>query len=127
MSHKCIHIQPGFVGLKKMCMGIYEQPGCGTGGPLHILLDDNNYDTRSILFCLNECLKHDNDYVRTLGSLICAEYLRMDLQERAVFDAYWCGQRTDIECGYNCTECELLGETYEYMLEAEEAFLKDEK
>jgi hypothetical protein len=105
--------------LKRLCKEFYRLPECGAGGPLHILLDDDNYDSGSIMFCLRECLNHPNDSVRTLGIIICKEYLRMNMVERAVFDSYWCGQKLD--CCVDCQACDLLvNDHHEYMCEAEE-------
>ena len=36
---------------------LYSIDGCETGGMLHILLDDDNYNDECIAFCLGECLK----------------------------------------------------------------------
>ena len=35
---------------------LYKIKDCGAGGILHILLDDDNYDDESIMYCLKECL-----------------------------------------------------------------------
>lgn len=114
---KCFDFRDSMRGLKAMCKLLYTLPGCGAGGPLHILLDDDNYDTNSIMFCLKECLEYEDDRVRTLGMAICTKYLDYDLEERATFDSYWCGQ--DLECCYECANCDIRGELYEFMLEKE--------
>ena len=119
-NHKmspCLYFNPSMRSLKKMCEMFYKLPGCGAGGPLHILLDDDNYDTDSILFCLNESIQHGDEQVRTLGSLICTEYLRLNIFERATFDAYWCGYKMD--CCYECGNCDIRGELFESMCEKE--------
>lgn len=33
---------------------IYNQSGGGAGGPAHVVVDDWNLDTETIVFCLNE-------------------------------------------------------------------------
>ena len=116
-KYKCAHFKPVMYGLKRMCKLFYQLPGCGAGGPLHVLLDDDNYDIDSIMFCLEECLKHEDERVRTLGSLICNTYLSMDIRARSTFDAYWCGQSLD--CDFKCDLCDVRGDLYDFMCEKE--------
>lgn len=120
---KCKFYKPYFDTLKKIIDGYYKLPGCGAGGPLHILLDDDNYDIGSINFCIDYCFKNRHEYeneVCTLGIMICNEYAKMSLEERAAFDAYLCGD--PLECTGKCSgfeDCDVFGELYEYMKEAE--------
>lgn len=124
----CDYYKPYFDTLKLLISRFYELEGCGAGGPLHILTDDDNYDIGSVQFCIDYCFKDlkaekpDNPaHVNLLGIMIANEYAKMSLEERAVFDSYWCGVRVPTyNCPGNCDECELLGETYEHMKEAEE-------
>ena len=125
---KCKHYKPYMDILKNIVRKYYRLEGCGCGGPLHILLDDGNYDINSIRFCMNVCFEaladpeHDDlgysKEVYLLGIMICKEYAKMSLEERAVFDSYSYGMSLDC-CG-NCEECMLLAELYDYMKKAEE-------
>lgn len=120
---KCKYYKPYMDTLKVLCEQFYTLRDCGAGGPLHILLDDDNYDISSIHFCINYCMgeikrrEHFDQHTCILGLMICNEYAKMTLEERAVFDSYLCGYKLDC-CG-NCEECDLLGDTYEYMKEKE--------
>ena len=128
---KCKYYKPYMDTLHILTKYFYDLQDCASGGPLHVLLDDNNYDINSVQFCLVECLKglnqpewmpttyHQNVYI--LGAMICNVYAKMSLDERAAFDSYWCG--SPLECNGNCDECpcNVFDETYEYMKEAEEA------
>ena len=123
----CKYYKPYMDTLKTIIKEYYTLENCGSGGPLHVFLDDNNYDIHSVDFCIKYCMEHlregINDHpndVYTIGIMIANEYAKMSLEERAVFDSYLCGHKLD--CCDNCEECELLGETYEYMKEAEVAY-----
>lgn len=48
------------------------------GGNLHIILDDENVDDTSVIFCYNEC-KKEKDY---LGMLICSLLMGIDELDR---------------------------------------------
>lgn len=124
---KCFFYNPYMDTLKKMIKGYYTLPGCVAGGPLHVLLDDDNYDIGSIHFCMNHCFENLNGDVQydpysteacVLGIVICNEYAKMSLGERAAFDAYLCGDT--LECKGDCENCDVRGELFEYMKEAEE-------
>jgi hypothetical protein len=118
--------------LRKLIRQYYRLDNCAAGGPLHILLDDDNYDMSSIHFCMRYCFDdlvdehHNKPEIDILGIMICNEYAKMSLEERAVFDSYLCGmslqcKRENIELYTgSCDNCELLGELYEHMKETEE-------
>ena len=107
----CKYYKPYMDTLKTIVKEYYNLKNCGAGGPLHVLLDDDNYDYFDDDYCLGAYI---------LGIMIANEYAKMSLEERAVFDSYLCGHKLD--CCDNCEECELLGETYEYMKESEEVY-----
>lgn len=99
---------------------LYDIEGCECGGNLHILLDDDNYDRDSILFCLDRCITHPEDEESELGILICKEYLKLSLEERAVLDSMWNIDRSGDCIGTgDCEKCIRLGELYESMKESE--------
>lgn len=107
---KCKYYNPNMDALKKLCETLYSLPECSVGGNLHILLDDDNYDDHSILFCLKECSLNPEHPGSLIGSLICHEYLKMNMEERSVFDWYWNGH--DLECCGRCVSCELIGKEW---------------
>lgn len=105
---KCKYYNPNMDALKKLCETLLTLPGCGAAGNLHILLDDDNYDDESLLFCLKECSLHPEHPSSAIGVLICYEYLKMSIEERSVFDWYWCGN--NLECCGNCDKCALISD-----------------
>ena len=104
----CRYFKPEWTALKKLCETLYEFPDCGAGGPLHILLDDDNLRDDDIMFCLEQCLKTIEKPGSVLGVHICHEYLKMPMRERMLFDWYWCGSK--LSCCGDCSECEYLKE-----------------
>lgn len=91
--------------LLEYCKCLYRLDGCAAGGPLHILLDDNNIDTDDILFCLNECLTHPEENGSAIGALICTTYLRLSMEERKCFDSIWTGMPKECLCMGDCENC----------------------
>lgn len=109
MGEYCKYFNNHMKTLKAYCECLYKLDGCGAGGLLHILLDDNNYTDHDILFCMAECLKHPEQEESKLGILICEEYLNMSMKERTIFDWFWCG--SDLSCEQNhagCENCEMI-------------------
>lgn len=105
---KCQFYTPHMETLLKYCNTLYSLKGCGSGGLLHILLDDDNIDDESICYCLKECLLHPEKEESALGILICHEYLKMPIEDRMIFDELWCGW--DGECKncpvvHRCVDC----------------------
>ena len=84
------YYKPRMKTLLEYCKCLYQLEGCGCGGNLHILLDDQNIKTDDILFCLNECITHPESEESDLGILICKEYLRFSDEERELFTYIWC-------------------------------------
>ena len=118
---KCTYLKPYMFALKELCECFYTLPGCEAGGPLHVLLDDDNYDIDSVIFCMCKSLRSEDEIVRTIGSLICREYIAMSLEERAVFDSLRCGHT--MECCGDCQKCYVLNnDHHEFMQEAEKAW-----
>lgn len=83
------YYKPRMKTLLEYCTCLYQLEGCGCGGNLHILLDDDNIDTNDILFCLNECITHPENEESDLGILICKEYLKLSDNERELFQSIW--------------------------------------
>ena len=130
----CKYYNPYMDTLKELIEYYYNLEGCGAGGPLHILLDDDNYDIGSIRWCIKYCIDdleavHPtfSKHADILGIIICNEYAKMSIEERGVFDSYMCGHPLDCSCQLEydsdtrytffrpCLECKLLGEFYEEM------------
>lgn len=108
MSKRCVYYKKDFFeDLLAKCRAFYELPGCSSGGPLHILLDDDNFTDDDILFCIGECNKVDDSAVKTLGLAICHAYLLMSDYERSAFDWFWNGN--DLICRHDkkCAECDI--------------------
>ena len=109
----CKYYNKNMDWLKKLCETLYSLPNCGAGGNLHILLDDDNYDDDSVMFCLKECLLNPEHPSSSLGILICTEILKMSMAERSVFIRYWLGFKLD--CCSVCDSCELMDEDIAYL------------
>lgn len=124
----CKYYKPYMDILKNIVGKYYKLDGCGAGGPLHVLLDDGNYGLHTVHFCMDTCFealadpKNDrlgySKEVYLLGIMICNEYAKMSLEERAVFDSYSCGN--ELECCGKCDECRFLDEHYEWIKEKEQ-------
>lgn len=84
---------------------LYKIKDCGAGGILHILLDDDNYDDESIMYCLKECLTNPKKEESALGLLICKEYLKMNMEERSVFDWLHNGWNGECSDNHDCSKC----------------------
>jgi len=63
---------------------LYSIEGCESGGMLHILLDDDNYDDDDVLYCLQECIKHPEREEAAIGKMICEEYLKLSNEQRSL-------------------------------------------
>ena len=108
----CKYYKPRMNTLLEYCKCFYKLEGCICGGPLHILLDDNNYRESDILFCLKECLNNPEHEGSDLGILICKEYLKLSKEERTYFNHLWNGWELNGDClGYeNCASCPLAND-----------------
>ena len=118
----CKHLENKFEemeNLLRLCRAFYLLPDCSAGGPLHILLDDYNYDRHSIEFCIEECKKNPESMSSRLGLLICDELLRLSLEERCVFFACWTGETLGCYSHESCETCKYFDEFYEYAKEEE--------
>jgi len=126
---KCKYYKPYMDTLKFIIKRYYELESCACGGPLHILLDDDNYDLDSIHFCINHCFEdlwkrqiddkpwHTKE-ANILGIMICNEYAKMSLAERAIFDSYLNG--SDLRCCGDCNKCPHLdNEHHDFIKEKE--------
>lgn len=96
--------------IREMIGCLYSLNGCGAGGMLHILLDDDNIDDDDITWCLKECLKHPEKEESCLGKLICEEYLKLSMEERRLLTGTYIGHWS---CPFvseeqNCSECEIV-------------------
>ena len=74
---------------------LYNLPECGTGGLLHIVLDDGNVDDESITFCLKGCAAHPEREEWLIGMLICSELLKLPEEKRRLLD---CLAYRDFRC-----------------------------
>lgn len=87
---------------------LYNIDGCASGGLLHILLDDENYNDGDILYCLKECIIHPEREESRIGQLICEEYLKLSIEQRRMLtprciENYWeCSDRR------KCKQCYIV-------------------
>ena len=103
---ECKYYDKHLETIKEYIGCLYNLDGCSSGGPLHILLDDDNYDDDDIAYCLKACLTHPERECSKLGVLICEEYLKLPMTQRRLLSADYIGHWT---CRYNrnCDECEV--------------------
>lgn len=104
----CKYYKPRMATLLEYCRCLYKLEGCICGGLLHILLDDDNYDTNSILFCLRECITHPEEEESELGILICKELLKMSIEERTLFDWMWNAEGVEYCNSDKCKGCRFI-------------------
>ena len=105
----CKYYNPHMKVIREYCRTLYGLDGCGAGGLLHVLLDDDNVNDSCISLCLKECLRHPEEPESKLGILICEEYLKLNIRERCVMDSLWCGYDIDNwKCTGDCETCELM-------------------
>lgn len=109
---RCKYYKPEFEQLREDCKNFYKFDGCGSGGPLHILLDDDNFHDSDIVFCMGACLDKEDykvtDEAAALGLIICAKYAKLSMPERAAFDSFWCGEKLDCADHKNCEVCSIM-------------------
>ena len=107
----CKYHKPRLDTLLEYCKCLYKLEGCSCGGKLHIFLDDNNYSTDDVLFCLNECVTHPEEEESELGILICKEFLKLNECERKLFMKMWNGWEVPDCITYNfCEYCPYMTE-----------------
>lgn len=100
---RCKYYTPHLQTIKEYIGCLYAIDGCCTGGMLHILLDDDNIDDDSILFCLRECIQHPEREDSGIGKLICEEYLKLTMPQRRILMRPYI---LDFQCQYcNCSDC----------------------
>lgn len=105
---KCKYHDPKMDELLSYCKRLYQLPGCGAGGCLHILLDDNNYRDSDLEFCRKYCEENAEGEERELAMKILDMYFAMSLQERTLFDWYWNGNNLECLDRTGCAICRLI-------------------
>lgn len=84
---------------------LYSLEGCCTGGMLHILLDDDNYDDDNIAYCLSECIKNPSKPESKIGKLICEEYLSLPMEQRRLLRGEYIGHFCCLTKHLTCKHC----------------------
>lgn len=105
---KCKYFKPEFEHLKCTCKAFYELEGCACGGPLHIILDEPNVEDEHIKYCMEQCIREPSLDISVLGMIICAEFMKLSLRERAVFSCYWNDYSMECRNPKPCDGCELI-------------------
>lgn len=93
---------------------LYQLEGCGAGGMLHIVTDDDNIEDEDILFCLKECLNHPEKEEAKIGKLICEEMLKLSRIQRTMLTvgAIPLGTCVDNDCDTCQYTCDYYGNSY---------------
>ena len=65
----------------------YEDLGNGTGGYLHIVLDDGNIEHENINWCQNECEKHGDSFGVFLADVLM-QFTEDELEDM-YYDRWW--------------------------------------
>jgi hypothetical protein len=104
MKHKCKHYTPHLDTIREYISCLYSLEGCGTGGMLHILLDDDNFSDYWITDCLKECLNHPEKEEWEIGKLICENYLKLSMPQRRLMTTPYI--TCDFDCIVDCKKCE---------------------
>lgn len=82
MEDKCKYYSKHLETIREYIGCLYSIDGCASGGLLHIMLDDDNYDDDDIAYCLKQCLLHPEREESLIGRLICEEYLALPMVQR---------------------------------------------
>lgn len=112
MEDICKYYNPHLKTVQEYIKCLYNLEGCrGSGGLLHILLDDDNIEDDYIAFCWKECIQHPECEESKIGQLICEEYMKLNMPERRLLSS--CGWHClRDEC--NCDECYIqIGDEFE--------------
>ena len=104
---KCKYFKPQMDELLSYCKRLYKLPGCGAGGCLHILLDDDNYSDSDLKWCMKYCEENAEGEERELAMKILNMYSAMNLTERTVFDWYLNGNNLECSDHTKCETCDL--------------------
>ena len=111
---KCKYYNKHLETIKEYIGCLYNLPMCGSGGLLHILLDDDNYDDDDILFCLKECITNPGREESKIGKLICEEYLSLSMEQRRLLTVGYIGNFMCLDRS-RCHECFIAsGEAEQY-------------
>lgn len=105
---KCKYYDKHLDTIREYIGCLYNLEDCCTGGILHILLDDNNYDDDDILYCLNECIKNPGKEESVIGKVICEEYLKMPMEQRRLLTYKYIGHFDCMRNDCKCVECEIM-------------------
>ncbi len=100
----CKHYDKHLDTIREYIGALYNLEGCSSGGILHILLDDDNYDDDDICWCLKECLNHPEREESKIGKLICEEFLSLPMEKRRLLCSPYIGHYSCLNCGH-CDEC----------------------
>ena len=109
----CKHYDKHLETIRQYIGCLYELEECCTGGFLHILLDDDNYDNTSIIHCLRDCLLHPEYEESAIGKLICEEYIKLPIQQRRLLTSQYIGHWSCFDKG-QCEKCVIgIGNEFE--------------
>ena len=112
--------------LVEYCSCLYRLEGCETGGLLHVVLDDDNYDIPNLVSTFKDCMQHPEKEESVIGLLICKELLKLSTEERAFF--FWYRIHGANECSWEeCTFCEAFDDAYEEIKAIDDAYLSKGK
>lgn len=104
----CKYYKPRMKLLLEYCKCLYKLPGCGAGGSLHILLDDDNYSDSDLEWCRRYCEGNKDAIEHDIAMLILDEYSKLSLKERTLFDNLWNGCSAECVDPSKCETCELI-------------------
>ena len=110
---KCKYYDKHLDTIREYIGCLYNIEGCCSGGMIHILTDDDNFDDDDISYCLKECLKHPDREEAAIGKLICEEYLKLPMQKRRLLCSTYIGHWSCFNKG-QCEDCFIeTGDEYE--------------
>lgn len=101
------------------CLYGLDDGNCCTGGLLHVVVNDFNWEDRYIKFCLEECNRHPEKEEAELGKLICNELLKLSLEQRRLVPESEWTVKTFCQGHDNCHNCPIYGDNY-YGMEVED-------
>ena len=104
MKDRCKYYNQHLETIREYIKCLYSLEECrGSGGLLHILLDDDNIEDDHIAFCWKECIQNPEREESKIGQLICEEYMKLSMPQRRLLTMEYIG---NWQCDHRWCECE---------------------
>jgi len=104
INQDCKYFSKRLLTIAKLIECLYDLEDCICGGIAHVLVDDNNFDDKTIEFVAGLCDLEENKDKEEVGlvRLICEELKKLTMQERALLFSSYYSYRGPCR---NCEQC----------------------